>query len=119
VAGGSSCPEFDRLVGSRIGAANFEIRIPLFGTKEFGLFRTNILPVELSPFVDAGVAWTSESQPKFVFQRDTPDRVPLVSTGISSRFNLFGALVLEVFYAKPFQRPTKGWVWGLQLLPGW
>lgn len=119
VSGGSSCPEFDRLVGSRVGVANLEFRIPLFGTRDLGLLPTNVLPVEVSPFVDAGVAWTSDSRPKLVFERETADRVPIVSAGISSRFNLFGALVLEVFYAKPFQRPTKGWVWGLQLVPGW
>lgn len=119
VQGGSSCPEYDRLIGSRIGAANLELRIPLFGTKDLGLLETRFLPVEISPFVDAGVAWTSESSPRWVFARESPDRIPIVSTGVSSRFNLFGAMVLEVFYAKPFQRPTKGWVWGVQLLPGW
>lgn len=119
VQGGSSCPEYDRLIGSRIGAANLELRIPLFGTKDLGLLETKFLPVEISPFIDAGVAWTRASSPKWVFERASPDRIPVVSTGVSSRFNLFGAMVLEVFYAKPFQRPSKGWVWGVQLLPGW
>lgn len=119
VSGSSSCPEFDRMIGSRIGAANLELRIPLFGTRELGLFRTRFLPIEISPFVDAGVAWTQESSPEWVFERESTARIPIVSAGVSSRFNLFGAMVLEVFYAKPFQRATKGWVWGVQLLPGW
>jgi hypothetical protein len=33
--------------------------------------------------------------------------------------NLLGSLILEVFYAKPFQRPVKGGFVGVHLLPGW
>jgi hypothetical protein len=33
--------------------------------------------------------------------------------------NLFGYLVLETYYAYPFQRPEKGGHFGLQLNPGW
>ena len=33
--------------------------------------------------------------------------------------NLFGALVLEIYSAYPFQRPAKGAHLGLQLQPGW
>jgi Tol biopolymer transport system component len=117
--GSSNCPEFDRLIGSRIAAASLEFRIPLFGTRQFGLLNFPWLPTEVAPFVDAGVAWTSSSSPKFVFDRTSTDRIPIVSAGISSRMNLFGAFVVEVFYAKPFQRPAKSWIWGFQLLPGW
>ena len=35
------------------------------------------------------------------------------------RGSLFGAVVAEVYYAYPFQRPTEGWRWGFQLAPGW
>jgi hypothetical protein len=45
--------------------------------------------------------------------------VPVFSTGISARMNLFGYLVLETYYAYPFQRPEKGGHFGLQLNPGW
>ncbi|HMC22420.1 MAG TPA: peptidase S9, partial [Thermoanaerobaculia bacterium] len=50
----NSCPVFDRLFGSRIAIANAEVRIPLFGTKEFGL-ATGFIPTELFFFGDAGV----------------------------------------------------------------
>jgi hypothetical protein len=33
--------------------------------------------------------------------------------------NLFGAAVVEVFYAYPFQRPEKGGFIGVGLVPGW
>jgi hypothetical protein len=51
--------------------------------------------------------------------RRTDDRVPVVSAGMSTRVNLFGAIVMELFYAYPFQRPDKGGHLGLQLVPGW
>jgi hypothetical protein len=118
-AASSSCPELDRLIGSRIGVANLEVRIPLLGAGGLGLINFPYLPTEISPFVDAGVAWTSNDQPTFEFQTESPERVPVFSTGISARVNLFGYAVGELFYAYPFQRPSKGWHFGFQLAPGW
>ena len=46
-------------------------------------------------------------------------RIPVASVGASARFNLFGYMVLEMYYAYPFQRPQKGAHFGFQLLPGW
>ena len=119
IAGGTTCPEFDRLLGSRLGVVNLELRIPVFGVEEFGLITFPYLPLEVSPFVDAGVAWESGSTLDFRFDRNTIDRVPVVSTGISARVNLMGYMVLETYYAYPFQRPEKGWHWGFNLAPGW
>ncbi len=119
VQGSTGCPEFDRLVGSRIGVANFEFRIPLFGTAEYGIFETRLLPVEIAPFLDAGIAWTSDEEPKFEFSRESLERVPVFSGGMSARLNLFGYAVLEVYYAYPFQRPEAGWHLGFNLAPGW
>jgi Tol biopolymer transport system component len=122
------CPVFDRLVGSRIAVANFEIRVPLFGTDQLGLINFPYLPTEIAPFFDAGVAWcarNSTSQfceqpsPSWKFSENTPDRVPVFSTGISARVNLLGYAVLEIFYVHPFQRPEKGNHFGFQLSPGW
>ena len=115
---GDECPEFSRLVGTRVAVVNLEMRIPLFGTREFGIFPTKILPVEVSPFVDAGVAWSDDESPELRFLRNTTERVPVVSAGIATRLNLFGALIVEAFYAYPFQRDA-GWVGGFQLVPGW
>ena len=58
--GASSCPVFDRLFGSRILVGNAEFRIPLFGTPEFGLINFPVIPLEVSPFFDAGVAYTAD-----------------------------------------------------------
>jgi outer membrane protein assembly factor BamA len=115
----STCPQFDRLVGSKLALASAEFRIPLFGTSGFGLINSPLPPIEIAPFVDAGVAWTSNSGPVFDFASNSGDRTPVVSTGISSRVNLFGFAVFEVYYAHPFQRPGRSGVWGFVLQPGW
>ena len=97
------------------------------------------MPLEVSPFFDAGVAWTSDQSPAFRYATEsnatpascaggaTPqgqyipcaERIPVFSTGVSMRFNLMGYMILEMYVAKPFQRPRKDWVVGFQLAPGW
>lgn len=116
---GSTCPQFDRLLGSRVGVANVEFRIPLFGARGLGLIETAFPPLEISPFFDAGIAWTAASAPVWSFESNTGDRTPVLSTGVTSRLNMFGFAILEVFYARPFQRPGRGGVWGFLLQPGW
>jgi heavy metal translocating P-type ATPase len=34
--------------------------------------------------------------------------VPVASAGLSARINVLGALILEIYYAYPFQRPDRG-----------
>jgi hypothetical protein len=114
-----ACPELDRLVGSRIGVLNLELRFPLVGTEGFGIFRTRFLPVELAAFVDAGSAWTEDEKPELRFATDTAERVPVVSAGISARILLGGFAVLHFYAAKPFQRPQENWVTGFTIAPGW
>jgi outer membrane protein assembly factor BamA len=134
------CPVFDRMFGSRLAVFNAELRIPLFGTSGFGLLNFPYLPLEVSPFFDAGMAWTSDQSPRLRFERDVSDtptscegqltpqgqfkycaeRVPVFSTGVSFRVNLLGYMIVETYIAHPFQRPNKKpWVVGVQLAPGW
>ncbi|HEY9448552.1 MAG TPA: hypothetical protein VIQ60_02325 [Gemmatimonadaceae bacterium] len=115
----NSCPAFDRLIGSRIAVTNFEIRIPLLGTEQLGLINFPYVATEIAPFVDAGVAWTSNQSPTIEFARNSTDRVPVFSAGLSARMNILGYLVLEAYYAYPFQRPEKGGHFGFQIAPGW
>ena len=114
----STCPQFDRLVGSRLALANAELRIPLFGTSGFGLIASPLPPIEIAPFVDAGVAWTKNSGPVLNFASNSGDRTPVMRTGIASRINLFGFAVFEVYYAHPLERPGKKRNMGDQL-PAW
>lgn len=115
----NACPEFDRLVGSRIAVANLELRMPLFGTRGYGLIELPWLPTELSAFVDAGAAWAKGETFGARFDKNTPERVPVVSAGLSARVLLGGIAVLEFYYAKPFQRPEAGYVTGFLISPGW
>ena len=59
-----AAPAFDRLLGSKLAVASFEIRIPVFGVPEYGLFNVPFLPLTLAPFVDAGVAWNGDTRPE-------------------------------------------------------
>ncbi len=116
---GSNCPELDRLQGHRIAVLNAEFRLPLTGIEEFGLINFPYLPSELTLFTDVGVTWDSEYPATLKWSRTDPGRIPLASTGVSLRVNVLGALILEGYYAYPWQRPNKGWVTGFSLLPGW
>lgn len=118
-AGQDTCPEFDRLIGTRIGVVNAELRIPLMGMRDLALIPNSFLPLELAPFVDAGVAWTAGSSPSLVLARASSKRIPVTSAGISLRANLLGYVILEGYYARPFQRNTRGGVFGFNLSPGW
>jgi len=113
------CPEFDRLLGSKIAVGGAEMRVPLFGIKGFGLIEFPYLPTDLIAFADAGIAWSPGSNARVALDTQTPDRVPVTSVGFAARMNILGYAVLEIFTARPFQRPDAGWVWGFSLQPGW
>ena len=115
----AQCPVFDRLIGSRTGIFNAEFRVPLFGVEQFGLINFRYLPTEFSIFFDGGVAWNSTDKPVWIFRERSSKRIPVFSTGIAVRFNLFGYFVAQIYYAYPFQRPDKGAHFGFALAPGW
>ena len=114
----SGCPVFDRLLGSKVAAFSAEFRIPLLGVPEYGLINFPYLPLTLSPFIDAGEAWSRGETPTLNIN-SAKFRTPVVSAGLSARVNLLGYAIIEAYWARPFQRPGKGWVYGLQLAPGW
>jgi Tol biopolymer transport system component len=115
----SSCPVYERLVGSRVAAASVEVRAPLLGTKEYGLINAPAVPTELEAFFDAGEAWNAHQTPKFNFKRDmTSTLVPVTSVGVGLRI-LLSYIPIEVYAAKPFQRPSKNIVYGFNITPGW
>jgi len=115
----NKCPEFDRLVGSRAGVMNVELRLPVFGNEELGLINYPFIPMDLVAFLDGGVAWTKYEKPVWKLATRSTDRVPVFSAGLAARFNLFGYLVWQVYYAYPFQRPDKGAHFGFLISPGW
>ena len=110
-----------RLIGTQIGLVSAELRMPLLGNDTLGLLNFPYLPTEIGIFGDAGIAWTSDEPPRLTFDADPNGRrgTPVTSAGFTARFNLLGALIIETFYAYPFQRPNVGWDFGVVLRPGW
>ncbi|NNF29717.1 MAG: BamA/TamA family outer membrane protein, partial [Gemmatimonadetes bacterium] len=115
---GSDCPEIDRLFGHSLGVANVELRLPFTGIEEFGIINFPYIPIEFTAFTDVGLAWDKNNPATWEWSRSSGERVPLVSSGFSARFNILGFLILESYYAYPWQRPEKGWHWGFHIAPG-
>lgn len=128
--------DFDELTGSKILVSSFEVRIPFTGPEQLALVKSRALFSDLNFFVDGGIAWTRNEQlsgPIFTLDRDGeplinpetgepfvafPEVKPIFTAGASLRVNLFGALVVEPYYAFPLVKGTRG-VFGLNLIPGW
>lgn len=125
----------EELFGSKMAVANFEVRIPFTGPERLALIKSGLFLSELTLFADAGVAWNDFSQlggP--TYRRDAEGNIlkgpsgeplidqlgaaPIISTGVAMRVNLFGAMVLEPYYAFPLQREAKG-TFGLNIIPAW
>jgi hypothetical protein len=108
-----SCPEFDRLLGSRLVVGSFEARAPLVG-----LFRGRLeygpVPVEIFGFADTGMAWTRADKPDFA----GGTRKFVTSVGVGTRVNVFGFIIAEFNMARPLNR-DRGWVFVFNLRPGW
>ena len=117
--GSIACPEFDRLLGSRIAVLNFELRIPLLGNRDFGLFRAPAFPTEAVFFIDAGAAWSAGQSVEWKFDRNTLERVPVVSAGIAARMVVGGVLPIQIYYAVPYQRPREDATFGFMISTGW
>jgi hypothetical protein len=115
----NGCPEFNRLVGSRLAVANVELRLPLFGRDNFGLYEFRWLPTELAAFFDAGSAWNAHDAPHLRFATFSTERIPVASTGVAARVLVAGLAVVQVYVAKPFQRPQRSSVIGFVVSPGW
>ncbi|MFB6272179.1 MAG: DUF6055 domain-containing protein [Salinibacter sp.] len=118
-----------RLYGTRMALGSVELRLPVLGPEVLSLANFKYLPTDLVLFADAGVTWTSEDLTELSFTSNTIQRSnpevnqpvparPVTSAGVSARVNVLGAIVLEAFYARTFQR-TKKWDFGVLLRPGW
>ncbi len=136
---------FDDLMGSKVVVGNFEVRLPFTGPEQLAVLKSGLLFSDLNLFFDAGLAWNSGNKivsnldkkpvvPQFnldgtpvvdqngqqAMGYDRNYRVPVFSAGISMRVNLFGAMILEPYYAIPFvSSRTKFGTFGLNFMPGW
>ncbi len=137
---------FSDLMGSRMAIANLEIRIPFTGPEKLAVLKSGFLFSDLNFFIDGGVAWSKGNTIKMnrtnadlvpskdidgnpvtdpitrlpQMEYDPSIRVPVFSAGVSLRVNLFGAMILEPYYAIPFQKTrAKFGTFGLNFAPGW
>jgi len=112
---------YNSLYGSKIAVANFEVRLPFTGPEQLALIKSKLFLTQLALFTDAGVAWTDYTHPVFKLKSSNQSERPLLlSTGVSLRVNLFGALILEPYYAIPLQgNGLKDASFGLNFTPGW
>ncbi len=108
-----SCEAFDRLNGSRVAVASAELRFPLLGLFSRKSFY-GPFPIEMALFADAGLAWTSDTKPRFA----GGDRDWVKSAGVALRVNVLGFAVAEFDYVRPLDRSRRGWLWQFGLTPG-
>ena len=119
--GQSGTTSIDQLTGDQMVVTNFEVRVPFTGPERLTLIKSGAFYTELALFADAGIAWSKGYPPSLKWKPTSlNDRTPFVSAGLSIRINLFGMMVLEPYYAIPFQLGGfKSANWGINFLPGW
>ncbi len=109
------------LTGSRMIVSSFEIRLPFIGIHRLALIQSKFLFADLNAFFDAGYTWY-EGQ-KFTWQLSNANQnvhAPLFSTGLSTRINVFGQMIIEPYMALPLS--LKGYnapVFGINFMSGW
>src|SRR5213078_799152 len=90
------------------------VAIPPVGVLGIGGGYYGAFPLEAAIFADAGVAWTESDRPTF-FGGHRPG---VSSAGVALRANLLGFAIGELDVVRPFQRPAKGWLAEVSLIPG-
>ena len=102
---------------------NIELRLPFTGPERLSAIKSRLLFTELNLFTDGGIAWGNrteifgEGKEQTMVERKSKF---VMSTGISLRLNLFGYLIIEPYYAIPWQ--NGGWKngsFGFNFTPGW
>lgn len=101
------------LLGSKLGVFNAEVRLPLSGPERLTLFKSKYLYSTLIGFFDGGFAVNDYNDLRFSWDPIKNKRIPVFSSGLALRINLFGYLVLEPYIAKPFQRNDKDYIYGI------
>lgn len=137
---------YTNLSGSRMAIANFEVRLPFTGPEKIAAVKSGLLFSDLNFFVDAGLAWRAggtiqgsrgindiisreriettdeagNTRVYYVGEYNENLHVPIMSLGVSLRVNVFGAMILEPYYAVPvLGDKSKFGRFGLNFAPGW
>lgn len=110
--------EPEQLLGSKILLSSFETRLPFTGPERLAVIKSGALFSELAWFIDGGVAFNDYRDLGGEVVDGIPEPKLVFSTGFSARINLFGAIVVEPYYAWPLLKGAKG-RFGVFLVPGW
>jgi len=122
----------EQLFGSKVITANFEVRVPFTGPKQLALIKSKLIFSELTLFFDGGAAFDNFSDFNTTYEVEVPGENPgqvatilnvdrsrlIASTGLSLRLNVFGAMILEPYYAIPLTGNFQPG-FGINILPGW
>ncbi len=135
--GPNSKISFNDLSGSKMVVGNLELRLPFTGPEKLAVIPSGMLFTDLNFFIDGGLAWRNGNTIKWNktdedkitqtingedYVTYNPNvRMPVFSAGVSLRVNLFGAMILEPYYAIQLNNPsrTKFGTFGLNFAPGW
>lgn len=108
----------DQLLGTRMTVFNAEIRFPFTGPRRLALIKSGLFYSDLGLFADAGLTWSKGQPVELKWKPSGSDASPIVSVGATLRINLFNMIILEPYYAIPFQREDANGVFGLVLSSG-
>ena len=99
---------------------NVELRLPFIGPERLALIKSKWFGADVNLFFDGGLAWDSKNTPLLRWKPETGKRTPFFSTGLSLRVNVLGYIVVEPYYAIPFQNGGfSNGNFGLNITPGW
>ncbi len=131
----------NQVLGSKMSLAGAEIRLPFTGPKGLAIIPTSFLLTDLNFFIDSGVTFNDfndfangremevllrddednlvfDSQGRAIYTLDTVKPALLTTVGVSMRINLFGAFILEPYYAKALTQGSS-FNFGFNIIPGW
>lgn len=108
----------ESFLGSKILLSSFETRLPFTGPEKIAVIKSGALFSELAWFLDGGVAFNEYRDLGKGFEDGVPEPKFVFSTGFSARINVFGAIIVEPYYAWPLLKGAKG-RFGIFLVPGW
>lgn len=132
---------YSQALGSKMILGSFEIRFPFTGPKRLALIPSSFLFSDLNLFVDSGVTFDhfkdwKDGKLVDVIEKDengnfitdangnpiytVKNALPTIITtaGVSLRVNLFGALILEPYFARTLLKGGH-FRFGLNIIPGW
>ncbi len=118
--GKSNSVTINDLMGSQMYVGNVELRLPFTGPERLSMIKSRFLMTELNLFTDAGTAWGDTKFLSTGGSAVSRQNRWVFSSGVSLRVNVFGYLVVEPYYAIPWQNGgTSNANFGVNFVPGW